>query len=288
MNKRKYILIANPLSGSYNDKKLNKIIKTLEDNDMFIVRYNLKKDQKIGEIIKDINSDEINNIILAFGDGTINSACNSLLQRDDYYKFNIYIIPMGTANILSMELNCDSIKKSVNAILKNKIKKLHIGKANNRLFVLMASAGFDSYAVFNVDENLKSKIGKLTYVYEFLKILFKMDFKKITTTIDNEKYENILTCVSNGKYYGVKIPITNSIMTDNIFDVIIIKKFNIFSIIKYLITKKSNKNIIYMKANNVDIISNTNDYPVQLDGDYFFNLPINITTTDKYLNFAYN
>lgn len=283
----KYILITNPLSGSYNNKKITKIISRLENFGIKITRIDLKKEQRIDEVIETLDSSKVQNLILAFGDGTINSACNALLNRDDCDKFIISILPMGTANILSLELNCDTIQKSLEAICSNNIKSISPLIVNNlKYFVLMASAGFDSYTVYNINEKLKDKIGKLAYVYEFLKICLKRKFKKLKTTVDGINYENILTCVSNGKYYGTNVKVTDCDIFSNSIDVLIVKKFNIYSMIKYFFTKKSNKNVVYLR--NVDLIemnSSENSYPFQIDGDYFCDLPVKITKTGKRLKF---
>lgn len=280
----KALLISNPLSGNYNDKKINLLISSLNKRNMVIERYNLEKEEKINNIIQKINPDEYSELILAFGDGTINSACNALLERDDYDKFNILIIPMGTANVISMELNCNKTKNAVKAFLKGNVKKVHIGIANDRYFVAMASAGFDSMAVKNVNEKLKRKIGKLAYVYSLLKILFKKK-DKLITKVNGKKYENILTCASNGMYYGIKVKAINSKIINNSFDVVIIKKINIFHAIKYLFTKKSNNSIEYIK--DVDKLSIDGTIPFQLDGDCMGELPIEIKSTNKFLNFYY-
>ena len=282
----KYILITNPLSGSYNNKKINKTIKILTSKGLNVIRYDLQKDEKIDDCILRIDSNEIQNIILAFGDGTINSACNALMQRKDYDKFTIAVLPMGTANILAKELGCDSIKKSIKAITNNKTEKVHIAKINDKYFTLMASAGFDSWTVRNINENLKKKIGKLAYMYEFLKIVIKKDFKTITTNINGENIENILTCASNGRYYGVKIPVTHSHLDEGIFDVVIIKKFNLLSAVLYMVFRKSNKNIIYTQAKSLIIDSKIADYPVQVDGDYCCDLSVEIGSTGEFLRFV--
>ena len=282
----KTLLITNPLSGNYNSKKINFLINSLNKKNFVVERYDLKVDEPISNIISTINPDIYNNLIFAFGDGTINSACNALLKRNDYNKFNILIFPAGTANVVSMELNCNTIKKSINAFLKQNIKKVHIGMANNRYFIAMASSGFDAVAAKNVNKKLKKLCGKLAYIWSAFRSLFKK--KKIITTINGQTYENILTCASNGKYYGVKIKTTNADLGENIFDVVIIKKINIFHAIKYLLKKETNGSIIYEKADKLKLNMDKGEIPFQLDGDCFGNLPLTIKSTNKYLNFFTN
>lgn len=288
-------IIVNKFSGGYSNKKLSDLVKGLIDIGLEIDEYELEKTQNVKKIIETLNPKETPILLFAFGDGTINSACNALTDRNDYNEFKICIVPMGTANVLGEELNIDTIKKSIKAIKNKKIKKLHLGLVKNiinseeynKYFTLMISTGFDSLAVKRVDEKLKNKIGKLAYIYEFLKIVHNRIFDEIQVIIGKRKYNGILVCVSNGKYYGTRIPVADSDIEDSSFNIIIIKKFNIPSMIRYMITKRSNSNVIKLKAKNVIISTNKENYPIQIDGDYYCNLPIKVETTDKYLNLFY-
>ena len=281
----KTLLITNPLSGNYSNRKINFLISSLNKYNFLVERYNLKEKEPIGDVINAIDASRYNNIIFAFGDGTINSACNAMLNRDDYNKFNILVFPLGTANVVAMELNCDTIKKSVKAFLKQNIKKVHLGLANDRYFISMASSGFDAIAVNSVNKKFKKYFGKVAYIYAAFKALFNK--KRIFTTIDGETYENILTCASNGKYYGVKIKVTDSDLSNDIFDVVIIKKINIINSIKYLFNKKSNNSILHLQGNSLEINGNKN-FPFQMDGDCYGRLPLTVKTTNKFLNFFIN
>ena len=172
------------------------------------------------------------------------------------------------------------------AYLPYKISGLIVIKidGSSRYFSVLVSAGFDSLTVSMVTDDIKSKFGKFAYIQKLLKIIKKRRFIDLKTKVNNKKYKNILTCVSNGKYYGGKIHLTDSELDDNNFDTIIIKKFDPISMINYMITRNNNKNIIKLKTKNVEINSEHTNYPVQIDGDYYNNLPIKIETTDKFIN----
>lgn len=287
------LLITNPLSGKYKKDKILNFIKEIQKIGLKIIKIELEKNQFVKEIIDNINPDEFDTIFLAFGDGTINSTINAIANRDDFYKFKICVLPFGTANVLANEVGLNTIHKVVTAIKKKQIKKLHLGKTINlnngstRYFSLMVSSGFDSLTVSKVDENTKNKLGKSAYIKKLYETIKKEEFTKLQTQIGSRKYENILTCVSNGKYYGGKIHVTDSKLEDNNFDVIIIKKFNIKSMIDYMITKKTNKNIIKLKAKNITITSDNQNHPYQIDGDCYGNLPIRVEATDKFINIIY-
>ncbi|MDR2778059.1 MAG: hypothetical protein LBB13_00945 [Rickettsiales bacterium] len=91
--------------------------------------------------------------------------------------------------------------------------------------------------------------------------------------------------MANGKYYGIKLPIASAKIDKNCFDVIIVKKISIMSMIMYFFTKNDNRNIIKLTNKNQVIIESINDnYPLQVDGDYCCNLPVKIESNDSYIN----
>lgn len=290
-------LVANPLSGNYNKDTVDNFIFLLGKSGFIVSQYMLEQNQKIEEIITKLNPELTPIIVLMAGDGTINNALNALVNRNDYEKFSVAVAPMGTANVLSLELGVGTTERALKAMENGKIKKLHMGKIiknsetgeeEDWYFMLMVSAGFDSIAVNHTNEKLKKKIGGLAYLYEFFKILINRNIRELETTVDGVVHKNILTCVSNGKYYGVEIPITGSKIEENNFDVVIIKKISIWSALKYMFTKRGNDNIIKLTGKNyVAINAIAEDYPIQIDGDYHCNLPVRVESSDKYINVYY-
>ncbi len=290
---KKNLLITNPLSGKYKKDKVDSFSQKLRKIGLEVSKIELKKDQKIKGILENLPVDEYETVFLAFGDGTINSAINAIAARDDFFKFKICIVPFGTANVLANELGTNTTSKVIKAIKKNQVKKLHLGKVINlddkseRYFSLMASSGFDSMVVSKINEKVKEKFGKFAYIQKLFSTIIRRYFPPLKTQIGNRKYKSILTCVSNGKYYGGRIHVSDSKLDDNSFNVILIKKFSVISILEYIITRKTNKNIIRMKAKNVKIMSDNPNYPLQMDGDCYGNLPVKIENTNKFINVIY-
>ncbi len=287
----KAILIVNPKSGRYSIKKDLYLINKLKNKNIDIKEYKLGETENIKDIIYKVKYEEYPVLLFACGDGTINTACNALLDRKDYSKFRIGIIPFGTANVLANELNTNKIDNSIKAIINGKTKKVCLGELYSKeqfekYFTLMASAGFDSMVVYNVNFKIKKFFGKFAYIISLFNTLIKRNFHEIETNIDGKIYKNFLTCASVGKYYGGKIAITNADISENNFKVVIVKKFSILSILKYLFFKKS-KNIEVITTNNLKIESKYDKYPLQIDGDYYCNLPVEIKIVDKYLNMFY-
>lgn len=288
----KYILISNPRSGSYNKKKLDSFKQLMLQHNINVEDMTLKENQWVSDIIKDLPGDEKYCMIFACGDGTINNAVNAIINRIDNENFYISVIPMGTANVFCKELYIRNYKDTVKHILRNQPLNMRLGyvraldNSKSKYFFLMASAGLDSMAVYYINEKLKSKIGKLAYIVAFFKAFWKSRKVDIFAKIDGNIYKNKITCVLNGKYYGGGFKIGQKAINESGFEVIMIKKFdfihfNIFSIIKYFLTRKT-KNIISIRTNKIELESN-NFMSLEIEGDSFCNLPVAIESTGKTL-----
>jgi diacylglycerol kinase family enzyme len=286
------ILLINPSSGGFRERVIRKLTNYLKQMTGGVREYRLGEGKMVADILTIIDPRQTPFLLLAAGDGTINSVINVLAERDDADKFRLVLIPIGTANIMAKELGINSLQKSLQALANGYIRRVHLGKVTVlagtpkrcRYFISMASAGFDAMTVNRVNKKLKYKIGGWAYIYEFIRICFHRNFYQLHTTIDQERYRNILTCVSNGRYYGVKLPITGANISCNTFDVILLKRINLFATFKYLLTKKNNEDIVHLVGKNSILLEAFSDnQPVQVDGDYFCDLPVKIEATNQYL-----
>ena len=294
--KTEYILIFNSLAGSFKREKIDYLINTLKKYNIITVCYDLANYIKAIDLIKNLDTEEIKCLIIAGGDGTITSICNAVLAMPNYQNFIIAIVPMGTANVLAIDLNIRNVNEAIQNIIKANVEKINVGelteiKTNSKkYFILMVSAGIDSWSIVNLNEKLKKKIGRMAYILSFIGSLKKKFLVPCIVKIKDKKYPSRLVCVSNNKYYGGKFKVAQKDLKDNFFEVLIIKKINLFSITSYLFRvllkqEASKKNTINLKTDSLTIESELENYPAQVDGDYFCNLPIEIKVSEKKLNF---
>lgn len=174
-------------------------------------------------------------VIAAGGDGTVNEVVNGLIGT----KSKLAIIPLGTANILALELNMPfDIEAVCQVIATGNSKRIDLGEANGRYFSCMAGVGFDAHVIKKADSKLKKVWGILAYPITTLWEFLFYRFRKIKIYIDDQPLARTgywLT-VSNGKYYAGKIPVApNADMSDGYLDVTIFKHRDIFHLILYLL-----------------------------------------------------
>ncbi|MDG1996239.1 MAG: diacylglycerol kinase family protein, partial [Emcibacteraceae bacterium] len=146
-------IIYNPNAGKKSKEMLFNVLTELE---VHKVRYDLEATQYAGhgiKIAKRLSKDDnVNLIIAAGGDGTINEVLNGIIGSSK----KLGIIPLGTANVLAKEIGLKIHPKHIaDTLIKQKSVKIFPAMINKKYFSLMASIGYDAHAVQNVNLKLK-------------------------------------------------------------------------------------------------------------------------------------
>ncbi|MGB0681815.1 MAG: diacylglycerol/lipid kinase family protein [Magnetovibrionaceae bacterium] len=196
---RRILIIFNPIAGNRSGGRLERVIAALRARGLSVT---LKPTGKRGDaeaFARELSPADYDVVVAAGGDGTINEVANGLSSEGP----PLAIIPLGTANVLAAEI---ALPKSAEAIAEviatGEARQVNVGIVNDRRFLLMAGVGFDAHVVANVDPAIKKAVGKLAYVWETFRGLFKFPFKTYRITIDGIPYEAASAVIANGRFYG--------------------------------------------------------------------------------------
>ena len=283
---KKICIIYNSKISLYNKFLLSRIVKILK-KDSHVETF---ATERIGHatLLCRVHLKKFDVIVAAGGDGTINEVINGI---DD--KTSLGIIPLGTANIGAYEANINkNPSKVAEIILSGKIKKIHIQEANNRKFFLMTGVGYDASVVETVQSNLllKKILGKLLFfIISIAKLIY---FKKYELKIlaNNKIYLANWAIVTNAKHYGGSFQLTKdtdifekrliTYLFTNLSRFDVIK--NLFKIIKKRNLEENNK-VIKIISDDI-FINSKSKVPIQCDGEFIGNLPLQIKNSKKTIN----
>jgi diacylglycerol kinase (ATP) len=222
-------------------------------------------------------------VIAAGGDGSINEVVNGLAEKG----ITLGIIPVGTANVLSRELNIPlDAEKAAKIIGNGNIKKIDLGYANGRYFTLMAGIGFDAQVVHSVIHPLKDVIGGAAYVLKGLELLTHFEAAQITLTMPEQTYigNAFLVIVANASTYAYQVKVVpDAIYDDGLIDICIFEKpiSDKIGFARHLADIFLNMHLYkdYVKFFRTTSarLESEREIPVQLDGDPFSTTPIDIS-----------
>jgi YegS/Rv2252/BmrU family lipid kinase len=107
-------------------------------------------------------------VLASGGDGTITACVGGVVGSG----IPLGVLPCGTGNLLARNLGLPlSPDEALAVALTGSVRRLDVGAANGRLFVVMAGIGFDAEMLDGADERLKSSVGWAAYVLSALRHL---------------------------------------------------------------------------------------------------------------------
>ena len=278
---KKVRFIYNPYSGENSIiSELDSIIKMHQQVGLTIVPYRIQMGRSLEEAL-DIVNETYAYILIAGGDGTVDSVVNDMEKRN--IDLPIGILPVGTANDFGKFINMPSdIQEACKQILDSKPILADVGKINDKYFINVASTGLFTDVSQKTDVNLKNTIGKLAYYLKgleelpnFRKLKIKLTSKECT--YDGEMY---LLLVFNGKTAGNFNLATQAEITDGKLDVIIFKAIPIIELLPLFIKLLRGEHldsdkVVYFKTDDV-LIESSEDIVTDIDGEKGPDFPLRI------------
>jgi diacylglycerol kinase family enzyme len=143
-------------------------------------------------------------IVAAGGDGTIAEVAAGIAGSGAA----LGILPLGTANVLALELGVPLAPEAAAALLATGTRRLiHPGLITDasgagRLFVQMAGAGFDAAVVQALDLGLKRRLGRAAYVVQAMREAARHPFAPIEAVLDGTPHRATSVIVTKGRLYA--------------------------------------------------------------------------------------
>ncbi len=268
--KYKIKLIVNPNSGQRRlEDYLPKVLYIFSKNGYIVDLATINNQKDLKKNTSNIN--DYDYLLVSGGDGTVNSVINETVSKN----IPIGIIPTGTTNVLSIELNLPSnpFEAAYHIINEATPTPYDVGKFGDQYFGLMVSYGFDAHTISKVDSNLKQIIGEYAYALAGFSTLFTYKPEPIYVDLFDGKdpIKGYFVVVGNASFYGGKYSITPlAKMDDGLLDICIFKQKGVLKSISYILdvlkgTHINSDDVEYYQVPKVRLI--TQETPGQVDGD---------------------
>jgi YegS/Rv2252/BmrU family lipid kinase len=228
-------------------------------------------------LARDAAQARIDVVVVHGGDGTVNEAINGLAGT----RTALAVLRGGTANVWAKETHCakDPVA-SMRGVVSGVRRRVDVGRANGRYFLLMAGIGLDAAIVARMNPAWKRRLGALAYIVAGVAATFRWRTHDIRLTIDGTEYETPMywMLIGNTRSYGGVARITHrALIDDGRFEVALLKRGGplrmLESLGRLLVGRHlRGGNVRYARATTVDV--STPDLPVQLDGEDIGTTPL--------------
>lgn len=206
---RRLLMIHNPTAGGRRARRLRAVVSRLEARGLSVAVRPTGKRGDAEAFAREADPAEVDAVVAAGGDGTINEVINGLAVHAAAGRpLPLGIVPMGTANVLAAELGLSTdAERIAAAIAGGRRTMVWPALANGRVFSLMAGVGLDARVVERVDPRVKRLIGKGAYVAETLVQLATRPDHRYRVTLDEgenwgEPQDVASVIVAKGHFYG--------------------------------------------------------------------------------------
>jgi len=214
------------------------------------------------------------------GDGTLGEVLEGLSGRD----VPVAILPIGTANVMSLDLGIPrDVGQVVSIIARGKTSALDTARVNeSRLSFLVTSVGFDAAAVHEVEARRRGPITRTHYLTAGLRALLRYEPRPLTVEIDGRVLPGTFALVlaSNIVHYGgYPVLSADRRIDDGLFEVYLFRKGSRASLLGYgiraFVSGLPGGSCTLVRARTIKITSDA-PAPCQVDGDAFGETPVEI------------
>ena len=223
---------------------------------------------------------DVDTIVVAGGDGTVNYAVNCMKARS--LDLRIGIIPAGTANDFAHAIGMSrSSAKAAAQIVDGKVHRIDCGRVNDLHFVNIFSFGLFTTTSQHTPDGRKHRLGKLAYATEGWKELRRLHGIPLHIRTDSgEEFDTVslMTLVFNGRTAGgVRIARLSSVQ-DGLLDCLILEKHTFASacwaILRYMLGGHP-RHIRQIRAAHIEMSSPLNEL-TDVDGQRGAEFPLTI------------
>jgi YegS/Rv2252/BmrU family lipid kinase len=267
---KRILFIVNPISGIGKQKGVEKLIEDRLDKSLFLpsIAYTDAPGHAT-EISRKAAADGIEIVVAVGGDGTVNETAAGLVDT----ATALAIVPAGSGNGLARHLKIPiNIKRAIDIINHEKIKKIDTATINDQLFVNVAGVGFDASVAKKFAD--AGKRGFSTYLRITTNSYKNYEPKQYSLIVDGKviKRRALLISFANSSQFGNNTSIDPSAsVSDGYIDVCIVGKMPYWKAVllaPLLFLKKfdQTKYIEIIRAKEV-ILKRKKGKSIHLDGD---------------------
>ncbi|MDA3814368.1 MAG: diacylglycerol kinase family lipid kinase [Candidatus Cloacimonetes bacterium] len=275
MRDKRWFFIVNSTAGrGKTGKKISKLVTSINEHKLDFEIELTKAPQHAIQLAKDAIKKGFHNIISVGGDGTLNEVVNGVMHSGKADEVNVGIIPAGGGNDFAANFKLTSnIDKGVDLLMKFNLRKIDVGKIEDKYFINALGIGFDARVAI-VSNKIKYLNGLPRYLLAVIKALVSLKMVEAEIIMDTGKINNpfLLLSIGNGLSTGGGFLLTpEARVDDGLLDICLINKVNrrrVLSLLPAAIKGKHLKEpeVVIHQSRKIEVITK-NSLPIYYDGE---------------------
>ena len=276
---RSVLISRNPKSGSSNRRQLVIQLADRLTSCGFDVQT-IDDIKQLCDIARHLSATgKLRTVVSAGGDGTASMLVNELPPETP-----ITVFPLGTANLLAKYLDANTDAARMAKIIEGgRTVRLDVGKANGRLFLVVASCGFDADVVERIHTSRRGHITHWSYGIPIVQSIWKYRFPKMQMIADSTPLDSARWLfVFNVPHYAMDLRIiADANAQDGQLDLCTFRDGGFINGLLYFFS------VLFRRHEKISgarfcrfkelTIESEEQVPIELDGDPAGHLPVTIS-----------
>jgi YegS/Rv2252/BmrU family lipid kinase len=280
-------IIANPRSGTLRMplamNQLNQVAAALTEAGLPVEVCLTERPGHARKLAREAVRAGMEMVIAAGGDGTV----NDVIQELAGHSTALGVLPLGTVNVWARETGIPlSLPDAARVLLYGAQRRVDLGRAGNRYFLMMAGIGLDAEVARRVEHSLLKRIGlKLVDYLTTLGVVsvtqkpvhvqLKLDGKRRDTSA-------LMLIVGNTRLYGGALTFTrHAVADDGLLDVVVVGGGGLgfrLGVLRNALLRRPHggPRVRYEHVRNIRIEADA-PLPVQVDGELVGTLPMSFS-----------
>jgi diacylglycerol kinase (ATP) len=281
--RKKAVVIVNPMAGRGKGLgRAQKVTQLLSEAGVDCLDFATGRPGQAREISR-VHGGQTDVLVSIGGDGTLNEVVNGL--ADSGAETPVAIIPAGTANMVAKELGLPrDLASLIRLAVNGRPRRLDLGAAGLRRFILCGSAGFDASIIRDMARKRSRRgLSLWKYVPLFFSEEMRYRFPPMRVRVDGDLVEegSSDTIIGNMSRYGAFFQIfLDARPDDGLLDVCCLKGRSQGRLLQYAWSAywgklDSLEDVTYYRGRQI-ILEADEPIPFQIDGESSGELPVTI------------
>jgi diacylglycerol kinase (ATP) len=283
--RRRVLIIVNPAAGRSRSARrlLERVVAALESRGCSVALCHSGPAVGDAERLAREAEADFEIIVAAGGDGTISAVANGMAARPR----PLAILPLGTANVLAREIGLPRRPELLaELIAAGPVRPIWPGRVGDRLFLTVASSGFDAEVVAAVNPRLKRSAGRLAFAWAICVCLWRYRAAELVARVDGADHRAAAVIAAKGRIYaGSYVIAPRADLAEPMLEVLLFRCSGRLAVLRYfgalLLGRIARRGDITVLRTQGVLVSASDSVPVQADGEIVARLPVSIGIADR-------
>lgn len=198
-------LIVNPIAGRpKKGRQADRLVATLAQHGIEAELHVTEGPRHATVLAREAAAAGAPLVVVAGGDGTIAEAVGGLAGTE----VPLGVVPMGTGNVLKRQYDLPfDWDRACAVIAAGRMRRVDVGRAGSRTFLLHMGVGHDARVVSGVGERLKGRIGQWAFVLSILKTIRAGEQWEMRVQTDAGEWQGrAWSCIAaNSRYFAWRL-----------------------------------------------------------------------------------